>query len=271
MPGNTNQSYLLNEQYKDAKNLHARAQLHERFSTRKENWFRWVFDHFSVPQDAHILELGTGSALLWKANLDRIPADWQITLSDFSPGMLREASKNLGDQSAFTFEIVDAQAIPFDAGLFDAVVANHMLYHVPDLPKALGEIRRVLKTDGRLYAATNGERHMGEIYDLVKEVIPADTWEESSRSFTLSSFRLENGPELLSQQFAHVELYRLANSLVVTEVEPLVAYIRSTKAGSALTEEQLTNLRTLLTQRIAEQGSIHITSDVGLFEAYGRN
>src|ERR1700758_5420037 len=83
----TNQSYLLNEQYKDAANLNARIQLHARFSTNKRGWNRWVFDQFKIPPNGRILELGCGPGKLWSSNLDGIGADWQITLSDFSEGM----------------------------------------------------------------------------------------------------------------------------------------------------------------------------------------
>src|SRR5437868_570166 len=57
----------------------------------------------------------------------------QITLSDFSPGMLQEARQNLaGSPQSFSFQVIDAQSIPLDAGSCDCVIANHMLYHVPD-------------------------------------------------------------------------------------------------------------------------------------------
>ena len=55
-------------------------------------WFRWVFDALvKLPADARLLELGCGHGLLWKENIDRIPAGWHITLSDLSPGMLDAA------------------------------------------------------------------------------------------------------------------------------------------------------------------------------------
>ena len=41
------------------------------------------------------------------------------------------------------FEEIDAQSIPFEDETFDAVIANHMLYHVPDRPKAIGRNKRV--------------------------------------------------------------------------------------------------------------------------------
>jgi ubiquinone/menaquinone biosynthesis C-methylase UbiE len=87
----SNQNYLLHDQYKDSSNFSARVELHRRFSTNKYGWHRWVFDHIKAAPDSNVLELGCGPGLLWRANRDRIPDDWHITLSDFSPGMLQEA------------------------------------------------------------------------------------------------------------------------------------------------------------------------------------
>ncbi|HET7639881.1 MAG TPA: class I SAM-dependent methyltransferase, partial [Ktedonobacteraceae bacterium] len=85
------QHYLLTDQYNNAQKLEARIQLHQRFSTNTYDWHRWVFDHLTIPPDSRILELGCGPADLWRKNADRIPENWHITLSDFSPGMLQEA------------------------------------------------------------------------------------------------------------------------------------------------------------------------------------
>lgn len=45
-------------------------------------------------------------------------------------------------------ERVDMLAMQFDDGSFDCVIANHVLEHVSDVPRALSEIRRVLKPGG---------------------------------------------------------------------------------------------------------------------------
>src|SRR5215207_10478349 len=154
-------NYLKNNQYKDASNLAARARLHSRYSRNPYGWFKWQFDLYQFAPDARILELGAGAGWLWAGNADRIPAGWQITLSDFSPGMLDEQRKALSDvPHAFQHEEIDAQAIPYADATFDAVIANHMLYHVPDRAKAIAEIRRVLKPTGTLYTATNGLKHL---------------------------------------------------------------------------------------------------------------
>lgn len=265
MAGMTDQSYLLNEQYKDASNLNARFQLHARFSVNKRGWNRWVFDQFRIAPGSRILELGCGPGKLWLSNLDRIADDWQITLSDFSPGMLQEARQNLShNRHHFAFQVIDAQSIPFDDASLDVVIADHMLYHVPDRPKALAEMRRVLKADGRLYTSTFGDSDLHEITELIGRI---------DRTFTrrrgIYPFTLENGAEQLARWFASITLYRYDDALVVTEVEPVIEYILSGSAKAVLVGEKLQRLRELLEQELATNKAIYITKDPGLFEASG--
>ena len=84
------------QQYRDDSNLRARIDLHERFTTATEPWHRWVFDRIDLPPEARILEIGCGPAELWAQNLDRIPAGWELTLADLSPGMVEKAREVLG-------------------------------------------------------------------------------------------------------------------------------------------------------------------------------
>lgn len=258
---NTDQN-LLREQYKNAANLNARMQLHQRFSTNTYGWHRWVFDHLTLPPEAQILELGCGPGTLWHENLDRIPDRWQIMLSDFSPGMLEEARQNLRDSGRnVSFELVDAQAIPFADASFDAVIANHMLYHVPDRTKALSEIRRILRPGGRLYAATNGRNHLRELGELVGKFVPHPP------TYNRLSFNLEHGRDELSQWFSPVTLHRYESSLVVTEAEPLVAYVLSGYLKDFLVGEKLRAFTDVVKQQIDHHGAIRITKETGLFEA----
>ena len=163
----TDQQYLREKQFKDASNLDARVQLHMRYSTEKIEWLRWLFEQITWPQEGHMLELGCGPAGLWKSNIERVPAGLNITLSDFSPGMLEDARVSLGENaSRFSFEQIDAQEIPREDAAFDLLLANHMLYHVPDPEKAYREISRVLKPGGRFCASTVGERSLHELKEL---------------------------------------------------------------------------------------------------------
>lgn len=268
MSKHSDQAYLLTSQYNNANKLNARIELHKRFSTNTYDWSRWVFDHFQIPAQARVLEVGCGPATFWLKNMDRIPVGWEITLSDFSPGMVQEARQHLRESSRqFAFETFDVQSIPFGDAHFDAVIANHMLYHVPDRAKALGEIRRVLKAGGRLYAATNGQQHMRELDALLERFDP-DTMGRWFSSASLLPFRLENGADELAQWFSTLRLHSYESNLVVTEAEPLVAYVLSMFVGTIISGEKVMRFREFVQQELATQGAIHISKETGLFEAF---
>lgn len=257
------QAYLLQSQYKDANNFNARVELHRRFSVNPYGFYRWIFDHFKLDEKSAILELGCGPGELWRSNRGRIPAGWQITLTDLSPGMLEEARRRLGED-CFTYQVADAQALPFADASFDAVIANHMLYHVPDLKRALGEIRRVLRPGSCLYSTTFGRAHMRELDELVLKHWPGSSWKGPGAT---SPFVLENGLELLAPFFAQVTLDHYENALEVTEAEPLAAYAFSGRLGLRLTPAMRESFTSMIRQEIAERGALHITTSSGLFEA----
>jgi ubiquinone/menaquinone biosynthesis C-methylase UbiE len=254
-------------QYRSAAHLNTRIGLHERFSVNPYGWQRWVFDQFDLPAQCSILELGCGAGHLWTTNLDRLPPGWTVCLSDASAGMLAQARANLGESAArSSFRQVDARAIPFADGSFDAVIANHMLYHVPDRAKALAEIRRVLKPGGRLYTSTVGAGHLRELRAMLVRFSPvlAD-WGVSAAN----SFMLEDGAEQLRRWFPHVSVKRYEDALLVTEVEPLIEYILSGRIAFSPQEKQ--DLTCFVGQEMARQGGkIHITKEGGLFIA-GQN
>lgn len=260
----TDQQYLKTDQYKDSSNLDARVAIHKRFSTNPYGWLVWVFDHLlKLPEDAKVLELGCGPGYLWKENASRIPSAWDITLSDLSPGMLDSAWRNLVVSGRnYKFKEIDAQEIPFEEETFDAVIANHMLYHVPDKQKALGEIKRVLKTGGRFFATTVGDDHMREMMDWYRQVHVDKVWESFANSFTL-----ENGLEQVRSFFPNVTVSRYEDNLEITELEPIMAYIRSGIRVAELSEERLAKLKSDLEKELNEKGRIFIRKDSGLFEA----
>ena len=261
----------LEEQYRDASNLDARITLHSRFGTAKTNWYRWLFDHFDLPDGARVLELGCGPAKLWQENLARTP-DWNIALTDLSPGMVAEAEAHLKDAPrAFSFAVVNPEALPFGDGVFDAVVANHMLYHVPDLQQVLGEVRRVLKPGGRLFAATNGATHMRELDDLSRDVVAGGVVSAFARDGHLTDFTLETASNHLKPYFSTVTLHRPEGDpdLYVTEAEPLVAYILSVTSPEARADEtKVAALRARVKGALAASGEVRITRATGLFEAH---
>jgi ubiquinone/menaquinone biosynthesis C-methylase UbiE len=260
----TDPHYLKTDQYKDSANLDALVAIHPEFSTNPYGWFNWLLDRFmTLPANARILELGCGNGILWKSIVNRIPAGWNITVSDLSSGMLDAAWRTLVPTGrAFKFEEMDAQSIPYADGTFDAVIANHMLYHVPDRKKAIQEIVRVLKPSGRLFATTVGENHMREMNEWRRRI----TQGRSADPFT-ASFNLENGLAQLKPFFRQVQVSHYEDNLHVTRVEPIIVYLRSAVTASDIDEIELEKLHLELEAQLAKDGKIFISKDSGLFEA----
>ncbi len=255
------QEYLKRE-YRNATNLNARIGLHQRFSLNSYGWMRWIFDQFDLLPACRILELGCGPGTLWLENMDRIPQGWDILLTDFSPGMLQQVQENLAGKRHFQYKVVDAQRmpLPFEDGTFDALIANHMIYYIVDKPALFAEIRRVLTPGGRFYASTVGETHLAELVDLI---IRFDkrlaSWQEG-----LESFSLESAGGQIAEFFPDVQLRRYEDGLAVTEVEPLLAYILSSKLD--IENERIPLLKKFLEDEMNRSGGvIKITKDSGIF------
>jgi ubiquinone/menaquinone biosynthesis C-methylase UbiE len=262
-PMNVNDPEYLKKQYQDSSNLDARIRLHQRFSVNKTSWQRWVFDQIKVPDNCRILELGCGPGNLWMENAERIPEGWKIVLSDFSSGMLEQTRQNLKGRHGFQFKCFNAQSIPFEDAHFDAVIANHMLYHVADKAAAFSEILRVLKPGGCLYASTAGEQNLSEIRDLLcKFDDRLASWGKGFDSFTL-----ENGMEQLAEWFEEVKLYRFEQALEVTEAAPLVDYVLSGLARQIL-EKRLDSFNEFVAREIESSGGVfHVSENPVLFVA----
>src|SRR5207245_5354971 len=142
-----------------------------------------------------------------KRNLDRIPSDAKIVMSDFSAGMLRDAAHNLGvNSSRFGFCQLDAAKLPFRASCFDIVVANMMFYHVEDRAAALRDIRRVLVSGGTFYATTTGREYMRELNTIACRILEVPRHAPSAERFGL-----ENGYHQLRSVFNRVETRRYEN------------------------------------------------------------
>lgn len=263
----TDREYLKNDQYKDARNLRHRISLHERFSTNPVGWHTWVFDQFDLPVSAMILEIGCGPGRLWSKNRNRIRPTWKVFLSDLSSGMVSETRRSLQALRAFACLCFDAQDVPLPDASFDAVIANHMLYHVPDVQQALTAIHRVLKPSGKLYATTNGGTHLQEMAhyaSLADQNTPSQYVSVFQRD--AENFSLQSGRDQLVEFFQHVEKRDYPDSLRVTDAEAIVQFIQSMPVFG-LSPTAITRLRQLLQQEIESKAAITISKESGIFIA----
>jgi ubiquinone/menaquinone biosynthesis C-methylase UbiE len=255
----------LSDQYRDSSRLDARFRLHRDFSTSQQPFTRWVFDKFDFTTATSILDIGCGPGYLWVENQERIHPEWEIVLIDRSFGMLVEAHKNLQDIGLKVRWLnSDAQVLPLDGCAFDVVVANHMLYHVNDRPGVLAEISRVMKPEGRLYAATNGRAHLLEIRELIERFqLNSSIWTHHN------AFSLENGEEQLSGSFERVSCIRFDDSLEITDTAPIMDYIKSGFSSEELAANAkvLQDIRVFLGRQLNEEGVIRIHKETGMFIA----
>ena len=259
--------WLRDKQYKDASNLEKRVALHQRFSTNPQGWHQWVFSRLRIPDGARVLEVGCGPGLLWAENSSMVSNAWWITLSDFSPGMVGEAQARLVSHASFSFLSCDAQMIPFSAEQFDAVIANHMLYHVPAVENALQEISRVLKPAGVLYATTNGEEHLMQMAEWVRRAA-RQALSERGNVFPrhMKNFSLQSGWRKLERYFRDVQMERYPDSLRVTDPEAIVSFVSSSSVFR-LSNDGLDRLRSMLDDEMDSNGALTITKDPGMFIA----
>ena len=148
------QDAAVQAQYKTAQNLNIRISIHAKYSTNKQGLGNWIFSHYDLPAGTEILELGCGTGSIWKHRLPAAENGVRVFLTDFSEGMLSSARELLGEQPNLSYAVVNIQDIPYESGRFSRVIANNMLYHIPDLDRGLSEVKRVL-ADGGIFLMYN--------------------------------------------------------------------------------------------------------------------
>jgi len=98
-----------------------------------------------------ILELGSGPGFL-SLELARLSPRLEVVGVDPSPGMVRLARHLCRErESRVRFLVGGAYRLPFPSSSFDMVVSLGVLHHLLDLPRALKEVRRVLKPGGEAW------------------------------------------------------------------------------------------------------------------------
>ena len=251
------------KQYKNSKNINARIELHQKFTQNTQGWFYWIFNTLHLKRGMKILEIGCGNGQLWKDNLDDIPDNIHIVLTDISSGMLRNAKTKLKEvEDIFTYNCFDFNEIPYENESFDVVIANHVMFYAKDRERTLHEIHRVLKKGGLFCCSTYGKQHMKEVELLVKEF---------NENIALSEvklydlFGLDSGSTELSPLFSNVEILRYEDSLFVTEMLPFVEYIYSCHGNQMdYLSGQQDRFEKFILNKIGKKG-LHITKDAGIF------
>jgi len=117
-----------------------------------------------------LLDVGTGTGVFLPHLLDRIGKDGRIVALDIAEEMLLKSLAK-GYNGKIDYLCADITNIPLDGGIFDAVVCYSSFPHFHDKPRALAEVKRVLKRGGRvLICHTSSRTHINEIHRQVPVV-----------------------------------------------------------------------------------------------------
>jgi SAM-dependent methyltransferase len=169
-----------------------------------------AFHAVAVAKPRRLLEIGCGVGQF----AERVKRDLTVDVVaiDVSERMV-ELTRARGIET----ELGDAQALPFPDAEFDCVAANWVLYHVPDIDKALIEAKRVLRPGGTFVTATIGARNMAELWDLLG--VP------STHGL---SFGHENGLEILERHFVHVRRHESVGTVVFPDSATMREFVAAT-------------------------------------------
>ncbi len=154
------------------------------------------------------MEIGCG----WGELAERIAATGVDVIAIDRSFRMAQLALELGVRTS----VADAQALPFDAERFDLVMANAVMYHIPDLDRALSEAGRVLSPRGVFVATTFDSGRFSELWDLVGRTPP-----------TLL-FNAETAASDLRRHFRDVDTEHGQQTLVFPSADEVRSYFEAT-------------------------------------------
>ena len=112
-----------------------------------------------------VLETAAGSGVVTRALAPRLAPDANYVVTDLNQPMLDYAARRQGTDSRITWRQADAQALPFQDAVFDAVCCQFGVMFFPDRQTGYREARRVLKAGGSF---------LFNVWDRIEENVFAD-------------------------------------------------------------------------------------------------
>ncbi|MFL2871330.1 MAG: class I SAM-dependent methyltransferase [Pirellulaceae bacterium] len=105
------------------------------------------------PIEGEVLDVGTGTAQI-PVELCKHTEDCRISAVDLSINMLELARYNIEVNSVIQrvyLQHMDAKALPYDSEIFDVVMSNSIIHHIPNPMDCLEEAVRVCRSGGLIF------------------------------------------------------------------------------------------------------------------------
>jgi SAM-dependent methyltransferase len=213
-----------------------------------------------------VVDVGCGNGFDLRQLLAR---GWcgQVVGLDLSPGMLA-AVADRREPGRVALVNADAQRLPLATDCADVGLAMHMLYHVPDIPAAVSELRRVVQEGGTLLASANSEHSMRELHDMLDVVVSAQLG-RPVRALPGLSFTVETGLDLLGSAFADVTLHEHEVSLAIPDPAAVTSYLDSVRDPIVRGLDGQLDFDVALAEVAAQVG--HVIQTDGVFRVRARS
>lgn len=215
----TDRSQLREVQYRTDANLAARQSLY-RFQRPPLDLPALVLDRAALGGGEAVADVGCGNGA-YLAELARRGHCGRVLGIDLSVGMLRAAHDRA---PAAILAAGDAAALPLRDQASDLTVAAHMLYHLPEPPAAVRELRRITRPGGQVLVVLNGDDHLSELRELVTTTLASIA---ASQLPPWDRLRLDDGEALLAREFGSVARHDFAGELLIPGPRPVEDYVRS--------------------------------------------
>jgi SAM-dependent methyltransferase len=97
-----------------------------------------------------------------------------VTSTDYVPDLLDQARRRAeADRLPITFQVADAEDLPFAGGLFDVVLSSYGVMFAPNQERAAAEMLRVVRPGGRIGLANwTPEGFIGQLFKVVSSFVP---------------------------------------------------------------------------------------------------
>ncbi len=153
---------------------------------------RLLVEHANIHSDSKVIDVGcgTGAATRYVANMVSSPGS--VAGVDINAGMI-EVAKSLPKVPGMPIDWYEGSAfeLPFEENTFNVAISAQTIQFLNDRAKALREMSRVLKPDGRLAMSTWRPIELNPYFDaLVKAVskyLGSETASGLEAAFTLTS------------------------------------------------------------------------------------
>jgi len=272
-PDAPDKARLVGESYATDEPLSVRIETHRRYSIPAIDLPTWALDRHTWRGDETVLDIGTGTGQYLAPLRERVPRG-RIIAGDLAPGMLRDLAAR-GIPGGAHLLNADAEALPLADATCDAIIASYVLPLVPDIPRVLDEMSRVLRPGGTLLAVTMASIYMEELCVAINATLNKMGISRETRWGSVSErFNLENGWAYLKSHFTRVTVHQHESALVFPEVEPVLAYITSTRdtlrddlPPDRTWDEFLAALREVVEAEIAARGEFRVSKAAGMLVA----